>query len=99
MSDQYSVFNTKVISCAPREALYVLDGLLENNTILEIKEHTTDTDGYTEHRFALCFVLGYQFMPRIKDLKDQQLYKINRDKSFFVHCLLFTAPRVILMKT
>jgi TnpA family transposase len=40
VSDQYSVFNTKVISCAPREALYVLDGLLENNTILEIKEHT-----------------------------------------------------------
>ena len=27
--------------------LYVLDGLLENNTILEIKEHTTDTEGYT----------------------------------------------------
>jgi hypothetical protein len=29
ISDQYSVFNTKVISCSPREALYVLDGLLE----------------------------------------------------------------------
>lgn len=27
VSDQYSVFNTKVISCSPREALYVLDGL------------------------------------------------------------------------
>lgn len=82
VSDQYSVFNTKVISCAPREALYVLDGLLENNTILEIKEHTTDTEGYTEHIFALCFLLGYQFMPRIKDLKDQQLYKINRDSDY-----------------
>jgi len=27
--------------------LYVLDGLLANNTILQIREHTTDTHGYT----------------------------------------------------
>jgi hypothetical protein len=33
VSDQYSVLSTKVISCSPREALYVLDGLLDNNTI------------------------------------------------------------------
>ncbi|MFT6077167.1 MAG: hypothetical protein ACJATU_000361 [Rickettsiales bacterium] len=52
VSDQYSVYNTKVISCSPREALYVLDGLLENNTILENKEHTTDTEGFAEHIFA-----------------------------------------------
>ncbi len=45
VSDQYSVFSTKVISCNPREALYVLNGLLENNTILQIREHTTDTHG------------------------------------------------------
>jgi TnpA family transposase len=80
VSDQYSVFSTKVISCSPREALYVLDGLLENNTILQIREHTTDTHGYTEIIFALCYLLGYSFMPRIRDLEDQQLYRI--DKSF-----------------
>jgi hypothetical protein len=34
LSDQYSVFGTRVISSSPREALYVLDGLVENNTIL-----------------------------------------------------------------
>jgi TnpA family transposase len=79
VSDQYSVFNTKAVSCSPREALYVLDGLLENDTILPIREHTTDTAGYTEHIFALCFLLGFDFMPRIKDLKDQQLYRIDKN--------------------
>jgi len=79
VSDQYSVFNTKVISCSPREALYVLDGLLENNTILKPKDHTTDTHGYTEIIFALCHLLGFYFMPRIRDLNKQQLYKINKD--------------------
>ncbi len=79
VSDQYSVFNTKVISCSPREALYVLDGLLVNNTILKPKDPTTDTHGYTEIIFALCHLLGFYFMPRIRDLKKQQLYKINKD--------------------
>ena len=37
---------------------YVIDGFLDNNTILAIKEHTTDTEGYTEHIFALCFSAG-----------------------------------------
>jgi len=84
VSDQYSVFSTKIISCSPREALYVLDGLLENNTILKIKEHTTDTHGYTEIVFALCYLLGYYFMPRIRDLKDQQLYRVNKEIDYGV---------------
>ncbi len=85
VSDQYSVYSTKVISCSPREALYVLDGILENNTILKIREHTTDTHGYTEIIFALCHLLGFYFMPRIKDLKDQQLYRSekNEDNGIF----------------
>jgi TnpA family transposase len=82
LSDQYSVFGTRVISCSPREALYVLDGLLENNTILRLREHYTDTHGFTEHIFALCYLLGYSFMPRLRDLADQQLYKIDRKASF-----------------
>ncbi len=82
VSDQYSVFSTKVISCGPREALYVLDGLLENNTILKIREHTTDTHGYTEIVFALCYLLGYRFMPRIRDLKDQQLYRVEKNMNY-----------------
>ena len=77
-SDQYSVFGTRVISCSPREALYVLDGLLENDTILRPREHYTDTHGFTEQLFGLCFLLGYWFMPRLRDLADQQLYKVDR---------------------
>jgi hypothetical protein len=39
ISDQFSVFGTQVNSCVPREALYVLDGLLKNDTILRLREH------------------------------------------------------------
>jgi len=90
VSDQSAVFSTKVISCNPREALYVLDGLLENNTILKIREHTTDTHGYTEIIFALCHLLGFYFMPRIRDLKDQQLYRVDRCADYGVFTPLLT---------
>jgi len=60
----------------------VLDGLLENNTILRLREHYTDTHGFTEHIFALSYLLGYSFMPRLRDLADQQLYKLDRKASF-----------------
>jgi TnpA family transposase len=81
-SSQYSVYSTNAISCSPRESLYVIDGFLNNNTILPIKEHTTDTEGYTEHIFALCHLLGIRFMPRIKNLKSQQLYKASKDMNY-----------------
>jgi TnpA family transposase len=82
ISDQYSVFASQAISCAPREALYVLDGLLENETLLRPREHYTDTHGFTEQLFGLCYLLGYSFMPRLKDLPDQQLYKLDEAESF-----------------
>ena len=90
VSDQYAVFDTGVISCGPREALYVLDGLLNNNTILKIREHTTDTHGYTEIVFALCHLLGFSFMPRIRDLKDQQLYRADKSIDYGVFSPLLT---------
>jgi TnpA family transposase len=98
ISDQYAVYSTKVISCSPREALYVLDGLLENNTILQIREHTTDTHGFTENIFALCHLLGFYFMPRIRDLKDQQLYRVDRfvDYGVFTPLLTKTADLTIV---
>jgi TnpA family transposase len=90
-SDQYSVFGTRVISCSPREALYVLDGLLENNTVLRLREHYTDTHGFTEHIFALSHLLGYSFMPRLRDLADQQLYRLDRDAKYGCLDALFRA--------
>ncbi len=84
VADQYSTFGTRVISCSPREALYVLDGLLENDSVLRPREHTADTHGFTEQLFGLCYLLGYTFSPRIRDLACQQLYKLDRENSAFL---------------
>ena len=81
-SDQHSVYGTQAISCAPREAGYVLGGILDNDTALAIREHTSDTHGFTERLFGLCALLGIAFMPRLKDLPDQMLSRIDRDADY-----------------
>ncbi len=81
ISDQHSVFHTQVISCSVREAIYVLDGLLNNHSILRPKEHFVDTHGYTDQLFGLCHLLGYSLMPRL-NVSRQKLSKFDRTKSY-----------------
>lgn len=57
-SDQYSQFGTKVVSSTIRDATYVLDEILDNETELTILEHTTDTAGFTYLVFGLFDLLG-----------------------------------------
>ncbi|MBP8062250.1 MAG: Tn3 family transposase [Brevundimonas sp.] len=73
VSDQYAPFHSQLISATAAEAPHVLDGLLHNASSLDIHEHYTDTGGATDHVFALCHLLGYRFVPRIRDLADRRL--------------------------
>jgi hypothetical protein len=58
----------------------VLDGLL--NCQAEAgpgpHRHHTDGGGVSDHVFALCTLLGFQFAPRIPDLKDRRLYSFAK---------------------
>jgi hypothetical protein len=55
--DQYNQYGAKVIPSTVRDATYVLDGILGNETDLAIGEHTVDTLGFTETVFALFAAL------------------------------------------
>lgn len=72
--DQYAPFHIKVINATVRDATHVLDGLLYHESDLRIEEHYTDTAGFTDHAFALMYLLGFRFAPRIRDLADKRLY-------------------------
>lgn len=76
-SDQFSQFGSKVISATSRDATYVLDEILDNETELEVLEHTTDTAGYTDLVFALFDLLGMRFAPRIRDSSATRLYRLE----------------------
>lgn len=82
VSDQYSPFFSKVIASTDRDALHILDGLLYHQSDLRIKEHTTDSHGYTDAVFALMPLLGFRFTPRIRDLKHLKLFVPDRRKKY-----------------
>ncbi len=76
-SDQCSQWGTKVIPSTTRDATVVLDEILDNETELPLFTHATDTAGFTEIIFCLFDLLGYQFAPRLRDLGEQRLYRID----------------------
>ncbi len=45
-----------------------------NETGKRIKEQYADTGGFTDHVFGITSILGYKFIPRIRDLPSKNLY-------------------------
>jgi TnpA family transposase len=75
ISDSYPVFYTTVFSSGDYEAWYVLDGLLHNASVMPQEQtHSTDTHGVTDLNFAVTYLLGMVFQPRIKDFHLATLY-------------------------
>ena len=60
-----------------REAPFVIDGLLHNQTI-KSTVHVTDTHGYTEAVFGLMDLLGFGFCPNIAKMTAQRIYTFKQ---------------------
>ena len=67
-------FATQTIPATVHEAPYILDGLLMNDAGRRVREQYADTGGFTDHVFAVTALLGYQFIPRIRDLPSKRLH-------------------------
>ena len=78
VSDRFSPFATQTIPATVHEAPYILDGLLMNETGRRVRKQYADTGGFTDHVFAACSILGYAFVPRIRDLPSKRLYVFER---------------------
>jgi TnpA family transposase len=63
-SDQFTGFHAIVIPGTLRDSMFILDGLLEQQTRLRPLEIMTDTAGTSDLVFGLFWLLGYQFSPR-----------------------------------
>jgi len=55
---------------------------MEHDTELDPKVCYTDTYGDTEVVMATAALLGFELAPRMKDIKDQVLYKIDRKQPY-----------------
>jgi TnpA family transposase len=76
-SDQFTGFHGIVIPGTLRDSLYILDGLLEQQTSLRPVELMADTAGYSDIVFGLFWLLGYQFSPRLADLGEARFWRLD----------------------
>jgi TnpA family transposase len=66
-------------SFAAFEAVYILDGLLKNENDIQPDVLHADTQGQSEPVFALAHLLGIELMPRIRNWKNLDLCRPDRN--------------------
>jgi TnpA family transposase len=82
LSNQFSGLNAIVVPGTLRDSLVLLALLLEQETELEPMEFMTDPPAYSDAVFGLFWLLGYQFSPRLADLGDARLWRIDRKADY-----------------
>ena len=75
VSDKYIALFSRFIPCGVREALHLLDGILENTSDIQPKTIHGDTHAQSTVVFGLAHLLGIKLMPRIKDINSLIFFK------------------------
>jgi TnpA family transposase len=95
LSDHFASFSSRIMSATASEAPYVLDGLMLGARELPLQELYTDTGGASDHVFGLCHLLGFRFVPRMRDLADRRLGAIAASSTYKgIECLFGQAIKV-----
>jgi len=82
LSDQFSGIYGLVVPGTLRDSLYLLEGVLNQQTVLKPTEFMTDTAGSSEIVFGLFWLLGYQFSPRLADLGEVRLWRLDYNTDY-----------------
>lgn len=65
-----------------RDSIFVLEGLLEQQTGLNPMEIITDTAGSSDMVFGLFWLLGYQFSPRLADAGEALFWRVDKNADY-----------------
>jgi TnpA family transposase len=90
VSDNYIALFSHFIPCGVWEAVYILDGLLKNESDIQPDVLHADTQGQSEPVFALADLLGIELMPRIRNWKKLDLCRPDRHGRYDHIDALFT---------
>ena len=90
ISDTYIALFSHFIACGVWEAVYILDGLLKNQSSLQPDMLHADTHGQSEAVFGLAYLLGIKLMPRIRNWRDLTFYRPDKNLAYQHIDSLFT---------
>ena len=64
------------------EAIYILDGLIKNDSDIQPDTLHGDTQAQSAPVFGLAYLLGINLMPRIRNLKQLVFYKPDKRQRY-----------------
>jgi TnpA family transposase len=82
ISSTYIALFSHFIACGVWEAVYILDGLLKNQSALQPDTLHADTHGQSEPVFGLASLLGIKLMPRMRTWNDVTFYRVDRSTTY-----------------
>lgn len=73
--------HSQLKSCSSSEVAAMIEGLLRHSTEMDVQKNYVDTHGQSEVAFAFCHLLGFDLLPRLKNIDKQKLYRPETGKS------------------
>lgn len=84
VADTYIALFSHFIPCGVWEAVYIIEGLLQNRSDMDPRTLHADTQGQSFPVFGLAHLLGFDLMPRIRNWKDLIFFRPS-EESRYVH--------------
>lgn len=82
VANNYIALFSTFIPCGVWEAVAIIEGLLKNESDLQPKKIHADTQGQSTIVFALAYLLGFKLMPRIRNWKDYNFYRPDKNAKY-----------------
>jgi len=70
--------HSQLISCAASEVAAMIEGAVRHGTTMQLEGNYVDSHGQTEIGFAITLLLGFDLLPRIKQINKVKLYQPDR---------------------
>lgn len=72
-------FHSQLKRCSSSEVASMIQGVLHHCTDVDIERQYVDTHGQSFVGFAFCYLLGFDLLPRLKDIHRKKLFLPNSD--------------------
>lgn len=82
IADNYIALFSTFMQCGVWEAIHIIDALLKNASEVKPNIVHSDTQGQSLPVFAFAYLLGIHLMPRIRNWKDLNLYRAEKDSKY-----------------
>lgn len=92
VSDKYIALFSHFIPCGTHEGVYILNGFHSNDSDIQPNKVHGDTQAQSYPIFALSHLLGIKLMPRIRNIKDLNLFRPEKGVTYKNIDALFDDP-------